>query len=282
MVCERTVHSTKNTIQLCQCLLKSCIFGILKNCPECGPGQVSNPTTNQCECSEGYGWNALHKICKECKPKTFKPTSGNTPCLPCPATLRQGTIDPTDCECPIGTGLDENSDCLSCENGYITNGLCKACPINSVPEDPNTSCKKCEANSYALPWSRMCLTCDGGVRPLSSPTCEKCAIGKYLDKSTPTWECKPCNRGEQQNEMGKESCKQCSFGKFSENGGAYCDSCPRGYYQDAFGQSDCKMCSGKFYAEGQETIRCRVCEVEATPVDKGSGNVYCSKEIFGV
>jgi hypothetical protein len=163
--------------------------------------KVASADHESCVCQEGYG--LVNFDCQVCAPGFVKPSSGDTPCLPCAS----GTyaINTTTCvPCPEHSDSRPGSSACRCAPPYewTSNATCRLCPTDHFWQDQ--ACYACPALSSSQPTPVMAL---------GSAAC-RCAIGHVAAplNVSGSLECSPCANGTY--ETGGE-CRQCGHGAWS-------------------------------------------------------------------
>ena len=173
---------------------------------------------------------------------------------------------------------DDASDCQICLGGeeFVNSSFgCRTCPAGQVSiaqEKGIFSCQTCQSGRF-LPDDREdrqrhdewedCFKCSSGQFSNSGyQFCYICFSGKYhfKDTSTGSQECKTCNIGQYQNELGQLQCKDCLIGQSATEGSTKCVSCDAGMYSNTVGQA-CQKCEMGLYRNGgTAATKCTKCE----------------------
>ena len=178
---------------------------------------------------EGYNNSENQQVggedCSLCPPNTYQPNS--PPYMP---------LDDIGNE---KTDVDGDNNPREPINGVIT---CISCGIKVSPPGSTklSDCETCEPNTGR----------DGG------DTCQNCTTGKYYYYG----DCKKCQEGKYNDEIGMGECKNCAIGKFqADPGGKGCTLCPAGRYQNVPGQSGCRPCPLGRYNDQTGLPECKLC-----------------------
>jgi hypothetical protein len=136
---------------------------------------------------------------------------------------------------------------------------------------------------------RMLLSAEcakGTVNRLNSANCANCVPGFYTHNAS-TWmvrtDCDACPAGYYQDDYGKDDCKECIGGRFSNLIGraSVCEKCKTGTYVGDDGSRRatlCKYCVPGQYADLNELLQCKNCEPGKFAKDIGQQNcVVCEK-----
>jgi alpha-tubulin suppressor-like RCC1 family protein len=180
----------------------------------CAANAEVSSNSSACECLPGFGWNAASQTCVACDPRFYKPESGNTACVACPAmsTVRSppGTSI-SSCVCmahsnPIG-------DKCVCDPGYYSPDLLHSegsgadrrsahrslAGLHTIAPEQSSPCQPCPAGTFRNDTSQVaCTACPRGTTTDAAWLGCKCAPGYYqLDLGAPASEsnCPPCPEG---------------------------------------------------------------------------------------
>ncbi|CAE7249789.1 Svep1, partial [Symbiodinium natans] len=132
------------------------------------PGSVAL-TKGDCQCSMGYGYDEASLACEPCGHGSYKPTTGDRLCTPCPAstsTLAIGATSFQECRCQVGL-YAEAGECRACRPGFYCPGTGAAveCPPNSFAD--------------AGAWQELDCECIAGYYMSGSGTCTPCRPQSY-------------------------------------------------------------------------------------------------------
>ena len=225
---------------------------------------VSASGVRECECDVGYYFNSGNSACEPCLSGQYKPATGNTSCLACPAHSIS-VSGASSCQCVTGYTFDSGSSvCSPCTNtqykSVVGNASCSACPGNTVVQ------------VSAADSLENCL-CNAGFTPdnPAQATCKQCAPGKYKN-SIGLSDCSLCdsNANSPPGSTAAAACA-CNAGYTGANGGT-CTACLRGQYKSNPGSAPCSTCSANSYtaAEAQtEQTSCK-CDTGYTGPDGGT------------
>lgn len=178
-------------------------------------------------CPPGYAPIGLRFECTECPVNTYKNTTGNASCTPCPpfSMSRPRSISIDQCIiCPQGTTWSQADGCLPCpENTYkdlYGDQSCITCPNNGMSL----------ANSVSL---ANCTYCPlGQYWDTNLKTCSFCGYDTYKDTIGNT-QCLPCTPlGSSFSQRGSTSinqCLKCPPGQYISNHA--CATCPENTYK---------------------------------------------------
>lgn len=246
------------------------------------PGQRdASGANNQCICDAGYEKNSISKLCEVCPAGTdsYSPHGADAPCL-CKPGYYVNVVGSCN-ECPTGSTADGGnsydtvSTCQLLEGYFVdSSGAVQECPSGSTSNGGEminggeTKCKTeanhyvdvagdvqdCPANSAVaggiLVEARAAISgciCEKGFQAVGS-ACGQCPDGQTTDGTHRTDEAQRdcfCREGYYVDDS-DHSCKECSFGGSTQEGGdpngvsTSCD-CARNFRVDATAQ--CTPCS---------------------------------------
>ena len=200
------------------------------------------------KCMKGKRLDKKNGMCDWCPRNKYQNSSTkiNPECIPCPGGKM--TIFP---------GAQEVSDCLDpCLSGTFmtaSSGSCMDCPIGTymdTEKHASTRCKMCEmgkttsaVGSKAVSDCYHCLP--GEFYNSTAMMCTSCPMGKYQDEVNKD-SCKDCASGtttlELRSKTSSDCVKVCGLGKFLN--GSNCFDCPKNTYQDVkeHRATECKPC----------------------------------------
>ena len=200
------------------------------------------------KCMKGKRLDKIYGMCEWCPQNKYQNSSTkiNPECIPCPGNKL--TIFP---------GAQEVSDCLDpCLSGTFMNassGSCMDCPIGTYMDTDkhvSTRCMRCEmgkttrsVGSKAVSDCYHCLP--GDFYNSTAMMCTSCPMGKYQDEVNKD-SCKDCASGTTTLEMSSKTIsdcvKVCGLGKFLND--SNCFDCPKNTYQDMkeHNATECKPC----------------------------------------
>lgn len=249
------LHHTYNaTTQVCQkCPTGSIAPEGATSCTVKNGTNTTSPIKSSCTnaCMKGKHVDAKSWMCEWCPLDTYQNSSTklNPECFPCPdqkKTIFPGAQSVEECQDPCSRGTFKNS----------SSGACQYCPIGSymdVEKHAFTKCKMCNMGKTTT-----------GAGSKDSNDCYKCMLGQFYDSQSKM--CSPCPEGKYQDEVNKDTCKDCPAGKKTLSPGSNsssacvtlcglgqflnastgnCDDCPVHTYQDIqqHHSSECKPCS---------------------------------------
>lgn len=250
-------------------------------CTSCWYGSWSTEGSSSCSCNAGYEPVDGMDACKRCAPGTFKNSSINEACLPCPPGHFQElegqiqcdvchdysvpNVEKTGCLCNAGyTQAYDGVTCAGCSvHTYKTdvgNGECTGCAYGKYLDQTHaileSACRDCEAGKYAS-------NVDDGLG------CEDCLRGTY--SSSFQQDCTNCEPGKYGDSTGLSACKLCAAGTFAYFHGneleSNCDDCDEGKFSSE-GASICSTCAAGAWSERRSSI-CSLClqgfQVSSTP-----------------
>ncbi|XP_065921864.1 uncharacterized protein [Magallana gigas] len=192
----------------------------LIECFGCGSGKITfgvGYTSNtDCvgDCPVGEFWDGSR--CSFCSNHYYQNMTGKDYCFPCPLgkkTSGKGSISPSQCfdDCPEGTQLKPDGNCVDCPRGYYRSFLldvCMECPAgNTTAGNGSTSKDSC--------YITMCY--NGTFRNKTTNVCEPCPVGEYQPKDLQE-ECIKCPENYSTEAAGKNNRTDC---KSVENGTSY-------------------------------------------------------------
>ena len=200
------------------------------------------------KCMKGKQLNKTYEMCEWCPRNKYQNSSTkiNPECIPCPGDKL--TIFP---------GAQEASDCLDpCLSGTFMNassGSCMDCPIGTymdIDKHSSTRCKTCEmgktTRSVGSKAVNDCYHClPGEFYNSTEMMCTSCPMGKYQDEVNKD-SCKDCASGTTTLKMSSKTLsdcvKVCGVGKFLND--SNCFDCPKNTYQDVkeHNATECKPC----------------------------------------
>lgn len=224
------------------------------------------PIKSSCRnaCMKGKRVDAKSWMCEWCPLDTYQnfSTKLNPECVPCPdqkKTIFPGAQNAAECHDPCSSGTFWNT----------SSGTCQNCPVGSfmdVEKHAFTRCKICDMGK---------TTRAAGSK--ESNDCYKCMPGQFYNSQSKM--CSPCPEGKYQDEINKDTCKDCpagkktlapgsksssacvtpcGLGKFLNASTGKCDDCPMDTYQDLeqHHSNACKPCgSNKItHATGQSNV----------------------------
>lgn len=244
-------HLYNVTTRTCQkCPYGSTAVKGARSCTQKNGTLPAMPLRKSCDnkCMKGKGLDKIYGMCEWCPRNKYQNSSTkiNPECIPCPGDKL--TIFP---------GAQEVSDCLDpCLSGTFMNassGSCMDCPIGTymdIDKHSSTRCKTCEmgkttrsVGSKAVSDCYHCLP--GKFYNSTAMMCTSCPMGKYQDEVNKD-SCKDCANGTTTLEMSSKTLldcvKVCGLGKFLND--SNCFDCPKNTYQDAkeHRTTECKKC----------------------------------------
>lgn len=211
------------------------VGGACISCPALSTTNATGATSSsQCLCVPGSApfpnASATDAVCTLCANGTYKTSTSNDTCSPCPPHSKtSGNDGHTFCvpdagyylaygnlilECPKATYKESDGlfDCTPC-SGLKTSPAASTsvenctCPPGTV-SDGVESCKLCTAGFYCPGGSEM-LECEGGTSPSGSEKFEDCECnpGKYLYSQ----ECILCPVDYFKTKIGNQECSKCGL-----------------------------------------------------------------------
>lgn len=266
-------HVYNGTSHICQrCPTGSFASERAKTCTKKNNTAIITTIKSSCmnACMKGKRLDARSGMCEWCPLDTYQNSSTklNPECVPCPdqkKTIFPGAQSVADCHDPCSSGTFQNT----------SSGSCQDCPIASymdVDKHRFTKCKTCDMGKTTR-----------AVGSKDSNDCySKCKSGQFYNSQTKI--CSPCPEGKYQDEMNKDTCKDCPAGKttldpgsksssacvtlcgqgkFLNDSTGTCDDCPMNTYQDReqHQSNECKPCGLNeiTQATGQSNIAQCVC-----------------------
>ena len=213
-----------------------------------------NATYSVCStCPWHHLYNVTTRTCQKC-PSGSTAVKGARSC-----TQKNGTLPAKplriscDNKCMKGKRLDKkNGMCDWCPRNKYQNSStkinpeCIACPDGKMTIFPGAQ----EVSDCLDP----CLS--GTFMNASSGSCMDCPIGTYMDTAEhASTRCKMCEMGKTTSAVGSKAvsdCYHCLPGEFYNSTAMMCTSCPMGKYQDEVNKDSCKDC-----ASGTKTLELR-------------------------
>jgi hypothetical protein len=140
------------------------------------------------------GFNAIWSVpplCVPCPAATYKDATGSGRCLNCPnhKTSRVGSNSLSNCNCPLGRGLDSSvdGDC-ECLQQYYWEGstdMCVRCPTGTTAALGSTELTDCTCIPGHTSWADG-VVCDMCDRNWFKPTngigaCTRCPLHSHSD-----------------------------------------------------------------------------------------------------
>jgi hypothetical protein len=237
--------------------------------------------------------------CRTCDVEGVFYNASSKTCAMCPKGRYAATYDVLDCtECEVGKYAEASGSvgCASCDDtknvytgpsGSTTRDNCyRVCPagkfgLAGIYDRP---CQDCLPGTYSNATSNECTLCESGKynNEVGSTSCSTCDVGKYrLERGmieclecgidffvnqTGAADCSACPEGFGTNDTkGASSCMNkglygdCDAG-FYKNKNKFCESCREGYYSIGGGEdSPCIPCDRGKYADGIESVQCKLC-----------------------
>ena len=244
-------HLYNVTTRTCQkCPSGSTAVKGARSCTQKNGTSPATPVGIKCDnkCMKGKRLDKKYGMCEWCPRNKYQNSSTkiNPECIPCPGDKL--TIFP---------GAQEVSDCLDpCLSGTFMNassGSCMDCPIGTymdTDKHASTQCMRCEmgkttrsVGSKAVSDCYHCLP--GEFYNSTAMMCTSCPMGKYQDEVNKD-SCKDCASGTTTLEMSSKTIldcvKVCGLGKFLND--SNCFDCPKNTYQDMkeHNATECKPC----------------------------------------
>ena len=244
-------HLYNVTTRTCQkCPSGSTAVKGARSCTQKNGTSPATPLRKPCDnkCMKGKRLDMKYGMCEWCPRNKYQNSSTkiNPECIPCPGDKL--TIFP---------GAQEVSDCLDpCLSGTFMNtssGSCMDCPIGTYMDTDkhvSTRCMRCEmgkttrsVGSKAVSDCYHCLP--GDFYNSTAMMCTSCPMGKYQDEVNKD-SCKDCASGTTTLEMSSKTIsdcvKVCGLGKFLND--SNCFDCPKNTYQDMkeHNATECKPC----------------------------------------
>ena len=244
-------HLYNVTTRTCQkCPSGSTAVKGARSCTQKNGTSPATPLRTTCDnkCMKGKWLDKKYGMCEWCPRNKYQNSSTkiNPECIPCPGDKL--TIFP---------GAQEVSDCLDpCLSGTFMNtssGSCMDCPIGTYMDTDkhvSTRCMRCEmgkttrsVGSKAVSDCYHCLP--GDFYNSTAMMCTSCPMGKYQDEVNKD-SCKDCASGTTTLEMSSKTIsdcvKVCGLGKFLND--SNCFDCPKNTYQDVeeHNATECKPC----------------------------------------
>lgn len=245
------------------------------HCQRCPENSESRPASTSCECSKPYVWNSELGQCELCPVNTFLESAGV--CTSCPFMSDTAgvaaTVDGiTACVCadgyvrhPINTS--DGYMCSACpSNTYESDGVCIACPTNSVSLPNSSSINNCVCEGCHN--KLVDATC-AGICENAPANCTPCAPGYFKLSRSERFNqeiCLACNHGFYQPANAATACNLCPVNEYHhviaassrsdclciagyERNNETCHKCEPGHYKSHMSNDDCLVCSiGKFQA----------------------------------
>ena len=244
-------HLYNVTTRTCQkCPSGSTAVKGARSCTQKNGTLPATPLGKTCDnkCMKGKWLDKKYGMCEWCPRNKYQNSSTkiNPECIPCPGDKL--TIFP---------GAQEVSDCLDpCLSGTFMNtssGSCMDCPIGTYMDTDkhvSTRCMRCEmgkttrsVGSKAVSDCYHCLP--GDFYNSTAMMCTSCPMGKYQDEVNKD-SCKDCASGTTTLEMSSKTIsdcvKVCGLGKFLND--SNCFDCPKNTYQEMkeHNATECKPC----------------------------------------
>ena len=244
-------HLYNVTTRTCQkCPSGSTAVKGARSCTQKNGTSPATPLRKTCDnkCMKGKRLDMKYGMCEWCPRNKYQNSSTkiNPECIPCPGDKL--TIFP---------GAQEVSDCLDpCLSGTFMNtssGSCMDCPIGTYMDTDkhvSTRCMRCEmgkttrsVGSKAVSDCYHCLP--GDFYNSTAMMCTSCPMGKYQDEVNKD-SCKDCASGTTTLEMSSKTIsdcvKVCGLGKFLND--SNCFDCPKNTYQEMkeHNATECKPC----------------------------------------
>ena len=244
-------HLYNVTTRTCQkCPSSSTAVKGARSCTQKNGTSPATPLRKTCDnkCMKGKRLDMKYGMCEWCPRNKYQNSSTkiNPECIPCPGDKL--TIFP---------GAQEVSDCLDpCLSGTFMNtssGSCMDCPIGTYMDTDkhvSTRCMRCEmgkttrsVGSKAVSDCYHCLP--GDFYNSTAMMCTSCPMGKYQDEVNKD-SCKDCASGTTTLEMSSKTIsdcvKVCGLGKFLND--SNCFDCPKNTYQEMkeHNATECKPC----------------------------------------
>ncbi|XP_041364224.1 uncharacterized protein LOC121379643 [Gigantopelta aegis] len=173
---------------------------------------------------------------------------------------------------------------LTCLEGQVLRTLannkrrCLDCPVGSFYNNATGSCELCgEGMHSSLERQTRCQVCPrgkttGAPGAVNQTDCyDNCTVGYYYN--TAAGECRPCLKGDYQDEAGQLRCKSCPVGTTTENEGAdsvrlCANLCQLGEELGASGE--CVPCAVGSYKDNLDLLFCLPCNYGWTTADEGA------------
>lgn len=219
-------------------------------------------TESQCECMEGYEFNADLNECTSCPTGKFKTTIGDEPCTQCDR-CETGTI-------ASGCGGTAKGVCKKCTDDTCpddkTCDYCGICHYNKTYEaflrNTNSSLLQNETGSFNSTVD-LCGTCSGDItRDNKYQQCYYCPAGTTgrdgprvcNDTELPT------NIDDIDTEDQCRTCDECPAGKYKDKpGGSACLDCPIAFYANTTGQTTCAACGANMTTDASGADSAELC-----------------------
>ena len=262
-------------------------------CLPCTEHSTSAPGSTECTCQSPYIWNG--KACALC-PADHYYESTTALCQACPSNSSSiisadMTLNYQACDCHDGFAnvpqlVNGELQCIPCLAGfYEVNGVCEACPTNSVSlaeERGIDSCTCMQTSESQCLTQRLDYSCSGTCAD-TPPACVACLPGSHkpdfstagndetcvqcsVDEFQPFYQsidCIPCPLHESHyytNVSARETCK-CDPGYFRRNtslepdfldsslvfGLNPCEQCQNGHFKSHQGDAECSKCHSGTY-----------------------------------
>jgi hypothetical protein len=135
-------------------------FLINGSCQSCPQNTQFNSTTASCVCSQGYVRNSQGQ-CQQCSASSSLSTAG-TECV-CNAGFYGNGFSCQACaaSCRTCSGPSANQ-CLTCNSGSPSSGVCQASCPSSQYKDANNQCQSCTAHCTTCTSTSTCSACENG------------------------------------------------------------------------------------------------------------------------
>lgn len=207
----------------------------------CGYGLTLSNSERMCVCAPGFAVMAGITGCTPCPFGWYKSLADNSSCLPCTAgllTQQLGSVSPVQCVCPAGLELSLGGGCTPCLPGHYK---------SIAGPQPCSAATPCNTNSFvstpASPTTdQVCQRCrpgcDSGYQPqrtcpAGGVWCTACPPNTFQPAANSTDRCQPCPI-------------VCPAGSRRVCGSALvsgCTTCEVGSYQPLAGNStECRVC----------------------------------------
>lgn len=246
-------HLYNSTAHVCQkCPPGTFAANRAKSCTQKN-GTGLTPSKSPCDtkCTKGKRVDGDSGMCEWCPPNTYQNSSTkiNPDCMPCPGekkTLFPGALDVEECREPCSSGTFFNA----------SGSICQNCPVGfymDVDGHIIAQCKMCEIGKTTLATgSKTMNDCrdecmKGHFYNSSSKTCDLCPKGKYQDEMNKDT-CKDCDHERGTLEYGSTSTSDCvlvcGLGQYLNDTYETCLQCPINTYQDnaEHRSKECKAC----------------------------------------
>ncbi|CAE7226101.1 Scube1 [Symbiodinium microadriaticum] len=253
------------------------------------PPGVPVVSSEDCQCSPGYGFDSAAGSCEACAEGEYKATVGDVLCTNCPqwmSTANAGATTKSSCQCQAGRYESEGS-CLECPSNYFCpGGRAKLqCPSNSATITDNvggSSITDC-----------ICMPGYSGGRAVDGPHCIACGRG-FFKPNIGNEDCNqrcPANADSMPGAVNRSNCF-CTAGSHAllavNNGSEQLEVCASCTYRgltcfggfDSSGAHNQPVAEQGFFQTGQIlAAKCEVNLVDGTSVCLG-GNV-CARGSSG-